>query len=112
MTDLPPLPRWPDDEDDDETGGDTQEPFEVSERTSVLLKKSFTSTLPHVERRKLRTIFHIPKVKETRCPRLDSVFKTASLSLRGETKAFEQDLAIVQTFVLDPIGPLVQLLEA
>ena len=111
MTDLPPLPRWPDD-DDDKTGGDTQEPFEVSERTSVFLKKSFISTLPHVERSKLRRMVHVPKVEETKCPRLDSVFKTAGLSLRGETKAFEQDLARVQIFVLDSIGPLVQLLEA
>ena len=67
VTDLPPLPRWPVDEDDKETGCDTQEPFEVSESTSVLLKKSFTSTLSHVERRKLRRMFHVPNVEETRC---------------------------------------------
>ena len=112
VTDLLPLLRWPDDEDDKETSCDTQEPFEVSESTSAFLKKSFTSTLPHVERRKLRRIFHVPNVEETRCPRLVSVFKTAGSSLRGEAKAFEQDLARVQAFVLDPIGPLVQLLEA
>ena len=76
MTDLSPLPRWPDDEDDDETGGDTQELFEVSESTSALLKKSFASTLPYMQRSKLRRMFHVPKVEETRCPRLDSVFIT------------------------------------
>ena len=57
-------------------------------------------------------MFHVPKVEETRCPKQDSVFKTAGLSLKGEAQAFEQDLARIQTFVLDPIRPLVQLLEA
>ena len=111
VADLPLLPRWPDDEEDDENIGETREPYEVSESTSALLKKSFTSTLPHVERRKLRGMFHVPNVDETRCPRLDLVFKTTGLSLREETKAFEQDLARVQAFALNPVGPLVQLLE-
>ena len=95
MPDLPPSPRWPDDEEDDENSGETRKPFEVSESTSALLKKSFTSTLPQMERCKLRGMFHVPNVDETRCPRLDSVFKTAGSSLRGEAKAFEQDLARV-----------------
>ena len=112
FTDLPPLPRWPYDEDDEETGLRHSEPFEVSESTSALLKKSFTSTLPHVERHKLRRMFHVPNVEKTKCPRLDSFFMTAGSSLRGEAKAFEQDLARVQAFVLNPIEPLVQLLEA
>ena len=111
LTDLPHLLRWPDDEDDEETDVNTQEPFEVSESTLALLKKSFTSTLPHVERHKLGRMFRVPNMEETRCPRLDSVFKTAGLSLNREEKAFEQDLARVQTFVLDLIGPFVQLLE-
>ena len=38
--------------------------------------------------------------------------KMSGLSLSGEAKAFELDLARVQAFVLDPVGPLVQLLEA
>ena len=88
VADLPPLPRWPDEEKDDETSGETREPFEVSESTSALLKKSFTSTFPHVERRKLQGMFHVPNVNETRCPRLDSVFKTVGSSLREEAKAF------------------------
>ena len=104
---LPPLPRWPNEEEDDETSGETREPFEVSESTSDHLKKSFTSTLPHVERHKLREMFHVPNIDETGCPRLDSVFKTVGSSLRGEAKAFEQDFARVQAFVLDPVGPLV-----
>ena len=109
VTDLSPLLRWPDDKDDD---ADTQEPFEVSESTLALLKKSFTSTLPQMERHKLRRMFHIRNIEDTRCPTLDSVFKMAGLSLRGEVKAFEQDLARMQAFILDPTGPLVQLLEA
>ena len=64
-----------------------------------------------MERHKLRRMLHIPNVEETGRPRLDLVFKTAGSFLRGEEKAFEQDLARVQPFVLDPIGPLVQLLE-
>ena len=87
VADLPPLLRWPDDEND-ETSGGTRWPFEVSESTLALLKKTFTSTLPHVERHKLRGMFHVPNVDDNRCPRLDLVFKTAGLSLRGEEKAF------------------------
>ena len=111
VANLPPLPRWPDEEEDDETSGDMIGSFELSESTSALLKKYFTSTFPCMERCKLRRMFYVPNIDETRCPRLDSVFKTVGSSLRGEAKAFEQDLAKVQAFVLDPVGPLVQLLE-
>ena len=87
VANLPPLPRWPDDEEDDENSGEIREAFEVSESTSALLKKSFTSTLPHVERCKLRGMFHVPIVDETRCPRLDSIFKTAGWSLKRRGKS-------------------------
>ena len=38
LADLPPLPRWLNNEEDDVTSGDTRGPFEVSKGTSALLK--------------------------------------------------------------------------
>ena len=45
----------------------------------------------------------------TRCPKLDPVFKTASE--KPEAKSADTELARIQVFVHDPVGPMVQLLQ-
>ena len=72
---------------------------------------SFSKTLPNAERRRLRQEFLVPRVDNTRCPKLDAIFKAPGSSLKGEAKSAESDLARIQAFVLDPVGPLVQALE-
>ena len=56
----------------------------------------------------MRSAFPTPEVKATRCPKLDPVFKTKS---KAETKTADAELARIQAFVHDPVGPLVQLLH-
>ena len=54
--------------------------------------------------------FPLPEIQETRCPRLDSLFKSSSLV--AEAKATDVELAHIQAFVLDPVGPLIRILKA
>ena len=109
---LSALPRieWPDSDDDDRTEIPSgHQSVEVSENTSKLLASAFTSTLPNAERRRIRNNFSVPDVDVTRCPRLDALFKTQSV--RSDVKTADTELARLQAFVLDPVGPLVEVLE-
>ena len=45
----------------------------------------------------------------THCPKLDPVFKTTSE--KPEAKSADAELARIQVFVHDPVGPMVQLLQ-
>ena len=80
----------------------------LSEYNVDLLSSSFSSTLSNSERRKVRNSFPAPDVLQTRCPRLDSVFKT---STKPEVKNADSELARIQAFVLDPVGPLARVLH-
>ena len=80
----------------------------LSENNAALVTSSFGNTISNVERRKIRSAFPIPEVEATRCPRLDPVFKAKS---KAETKTADAELARIQAFVHDPVGPLVQLLQ-
>ena len=57
----------------------------------------------------MRNSFPVPKVSETRCPRLDTIFQT---SAKLEAKTADAELARIQAFVLDPMGPLARVLHA
>ena len=46
---------------------------------------------------------------QTHCPRLDLVFKT---STKPEVKNTESELARIQAFILDLVGPLARVLHA
>ena len=107
---------WADREDDDP--GDRDDPqwsgedasFTLSESNRKLLSSSFTTVLSNSERRKIRSAFPVPDVKETRCPRLDPIFKSATV--KCEVKTADAELARLQAFVLDPVGPLTRVLHA
>ena len=57
-----------------------------------------------MERRKIRNTFPNSDVQQTRCPRLDSIFKSSSV--KSEAKSIDSELARLQAFVLDPVAPL------
>ena len=98
---------WSDDED-----GATESPTSItlSEDNTTLITSSFTATLPNATRRKVRSNFPLPEIQETRCPWLDSLFKSSLLA--AEAKAADTELACIQAFVLDSVGPLIRILKA
>ena len=100
--DRDPDPEWSNSEDEDND-------IVLSERSLAMLSSAFSSTLSNTERRKVRNSFPTPKVSETRCPRLDPIFKT---SAKLEAKSADAELARIQAFVLDPVGPLARVIHA
>ena len=74
----------------------------------ALLTTSFGSTIPNRVRRRNRNAFPTPEVEAARCPKLDPVFRTKSV--KAEAKSADGELARIQAFVHDPVGPMVELL--
>ena len=71
LDDLPP-PRW------DSEDGDVDRFATLSERNESLLLSAFSSTLTNSERQRIRSAFPPPRVQETRCPRLDPLFRSSA----------------------------------
>ena len=82
----------------------------LSEDSSRLVASSFTKVLAPDDRKRLRSAFPCPELQETRCPRLDAIFKTASI--QKETKVIDAELARIQALIHDPVAPLIRLLHA
>ena len=105
-----PTPRRPlrsdDEEEDTGNGGNL---VNLSEADHRLVKNAFLASIPNDERRRLRNQFPTSAVPQTRCPRLDPVFK-ASLAKAQDVKALDRELARVQALVHDAVGPLLHLL--
>ena len=101
LEDLP-VPHW----DNEDGEPDCFAP--LSEHNESLLSAAFSSSLNNGERRKIRNNFPPPRVQQTRCPRLDPLFKS---STKADAKSNDAELARLQAFVLDPVGPLVDLLN-
>ena len=105
-----PLPHFRDsDAESDEEMEGTLGTLSLSESSEALVKGAFSSTLTNSERRKIRAHYVHSGLHQTRCPKLDPVFKTASG--KAEAKSGDIELARLQAFVLDPVGPLLHLLE-
>ena len=100
---------WSDEEGEGDGESSALGTIKLSEYSESLLSSSFTTTLPNVERRKIRNAFPTPEVQQTRCPRLDSIFKSSSI--KSEVKTCDAELARVQAFVLDPVVPLTNMLH-
>lgn len=107
-----PLPQWSDDEEVDgrDSVGDSESRaiVKLSEHNTKLASTWFSSTMSNGERRRVRESFPTPDLAQTRCPKLDPVFKT---SLKTEVKSSDAELARLQAFVLDPVGPLLHTLQ-
>ena len=99
---------WSDNKDVEEK--DLPSPVSLSEDDRTLISSSFTKVLPNSTRRKVRDTFPLPDLKETHCPRLDPIFKSSSVG--AEVKSADAELARLQAFVLDPVGPLIRVLKA
>ncbi len=105
-----PLPSFRDSDDESDVDGERDDGTrELSESSKSLIKSAFSNSIPNAERRKIRAQFPHSGMPQTRCPKLDPVFKSASG--KAETKTVDAELSKIQAFVLDPIGPLLQLLE-
>ncbi len=109
-----PLPRFPDESCDEaaDSDGESSSPSsaaKLSEDSQTLISNSFASSISNAERRKIRANYPHSGLQQTRCPKLDPIFKT--VSGKAETKANGTELARLQAFVLDPVGPLLLLLN-
>ena len=83
--------------------------IQLAETDQEIVQNAFSTTLTNVERRRVRNSFGTADLPNTRCPRLDPVFK-ASIAKASEAKAMDAELARIQAFVLDPVAPLTNLL--
>ena len=85
--------------------------LELSEETKKLVKKSFSIPLSNPERRETKCRAPPLDLPETRCPRLDPLFKTGESKFGGnsEAKQVDNDLQKVQALMLDVAAPLLQL---
>ena len=95
-----PLPSWLD-------AGGTVPNYHIVR--GAILSSAFSSVLSNVERRKFRSSFPTPDMPVTRCPRLDPIFKVHSV--KADIKSLDSELARIQAFLLDPVGPLTCVLE-
>ena len=81
----------------------------MSEHNIALLTSSFSGALPNSERRRVRNSFPAPDVSQTCCPCLEPDFKT---STKPEVRSADSELARIQAFILDPVGPLARVVHA
>ena len=109
-----PMPYWPpsDEEEEDEEGHGTipTTTIKLSEDNAKIVSAAFQKALSLEERKRLRKGFPCPEIQETRCPRLDPIFKATSL--QKEVKTGDAELARVQALMHDPVAPLIRLLHA
>ena len=88
----PRQPAWSDNEEEDtRNGGDL---VDLSEADHQLVKNSFLASMSNSKRHRLRNQFPTSTVPQTRCPRLDPVFKV-SLAKAQDVKALDRKLARV-----------------
>ena len=82
---------------------------EVSDNTQALLSKKFALRTERAQRLKSRNIYPLPRVPETKTPRLDGFVR---VELSSQTQAIDTQLAGLQSFVLDAVAPLTTIVEA
>ena len=102
---------------DDEGGDDpseTDQPLaptiRLSEDDKGVVTSAFKRALSTEDRRRLRNGFPCPEIQETRCPKLDPIFKTTSVNKDARTN--DGELARIQVLIHDPVAPLLRLLHA
>ena len=106
-----PLPRFRDSDDGDNSDEEITE-LELSEHSSrTIVQSTFSNTLTNTERRRICLGYPHSGLVQTRarCPKLDPMFKTASA--KSDAKASDSELARLQAFVLDAVGPLANFLN-
>ena len=101
-----PLPTFDDEEEEGELPG--VKAVQVSDNTGTFLWEAFTRSVTNATRKKWREKHGVPKSDPTRTPRLDKIVRDR---VTPRTAKADKDLARIQTFVLDAVGPLSHLLE-
>ena len=81
----------------------------LSENSMATVASSFSKPLANEERKRLRNMFPPPDLPETKCPRLDSVFKSSAV--KKEAKDSDGEFARLQAFIHDPAAPLIAMLH-
>ena len=81
--------------DDEDSATESPTSITLSEDNTTLITSSFTIALPNATRQKVRSNFPLPEIQETRCPRLDRLFKSSSLG--AEAKAADAKLTCLQS---------------
>ena len=82
---------------------------EVTAETEALLKNNCLSRAKNNDRLKVRNSYTLPKVEATKTPKLDGFMRS---EISTQAKAFDSQLARIQSFVLDAIAPLTSIVEA
>ena len=79
----------------------------VSEETRQVVKKAFRTSLSNTERKETKGRAPDLDLAETRCPRLDPLFKTGEFKFAGnsDAKQVDNDLQKVQALMLDVTAP-------
>ena len=103
---------WSDDGGEEDESD--QKKSSLSEETTGLVKAAFSKTLPNASRRETRGRCPVPCVPQTRCPRVDPIFKApeSRFSTNTEAKQVDNDLQKLQAYMLDVAAPLLELAEA
>ena len=81
----------------------------VTSRTNQFLDDAFTKRMTGAERRDLRSHYTLPQNDLTRAPFLDAMMGS---ECSKACKSMDRSLYTLQGLLLEPIGPLTQLLEA
>lgn len=81
----------------------------VTSRTNQFLDDAFTKKMSGAERRSLRSQYTLPQNDLTRAPFLDAMMGS---ECSKPCKSLDRSLYTLQGLLLEPIGPLSQLLEA
>uniref|UniRef100_A0A1X7UTC5 Uncharacterized protein n=1 Tax=Amphimedon queenslandica TaxID=400682 RepID=A0A1X7UTC5_AMPQE len=84
-------------------------PAKLSEHSKSAVAVSFTKPLLNEDRKRLRKMFLTPDLPETKCPRLDSVFK--STAVKKDAKDTDSEFTCLQAFIHDPAAPLLAMLK-
>uniref|UniRef100_A0A1X7SKW3 Uncharacterized protein n=1 Tax=Amphimedon queenslandica TaxID=400682 RepID=A0A1X7SKW3_AMPQE len=106
---------WPVSDDKEEQGDPSetenlgQVPIQLSEENTQLVTSFFREAQSSDSRKRL-SAFPCPSLQDTQCPKLDSIFKGASI--HKETKTVDAQLARVQALIHDPADPLIRLLHS
>ena len=108
---------WADIMSDEEGEASDEEPpakrpkLMVSEETRQVVKKAFRTSLSNTERKETKGRAPDLDLAETRCPRLDPLFKTGESKFAGnsDAKQVDNDLQKVQALMLDVTAPLLEL---
>ena len=81
----------------------------LSENSMATVASSFSKPLANEERERFRNMFPPPDLPETKCPRLDSIFKSSAV--KKEAKDSDCEFARQQAFIHDPAAPLIAMLH-